>query len=347
MTPPLGVGILGAGPVTQAIHLPTLARLADRFRVVTVMDVDAQVAASVAARAGAEPAQSVQAVLDNPAVDVVAVCSPHHFHADQVAAICAAGKRGILCEKPLATSRDEAERIGAVVAGSGTALIVGAMHAHDPGWLAVADACADRLHAAHTIRSTIVLPFNDRFENWATEIASRPPPPAPAGPLDVPARAARIRGLVLGLSIHDLPLIRALAPKLDRVHHAEFVTPFGGVISLTAAGRRVDLVAFMRPLWPPDWRLEIWGDDWSLAVFFTPSYVHAGSASATIRDSHGERHIAAVAYNGYEGEWRELHDVVTGAADPRYPLTDLIDDLTFATDIADAAASAVLGGGSR
>lgn len=347
MTPPLGVGILGAGPVTQAIHLPTLARLADRFRVITVMDVDAQAAGSVAARAGAEPAQSVQAVLDNPAVDVVAVCSPHQFHADQVAAICAAGKRGILCEKPLATSREEAEQIGAVVAGSGIPLIVGAMHAYDPGWLAAADACAGRQDHAHTIRSTIVLPFNDRFENWATEIASRPAPPAPAGPLDVPDRAARIRGLVLGLSIHDLPLVRALAPKLDRVSHAEFVTPFGGVISLTAAGRRVDLVAFMRPIWRPDWRLEAWGDDWSLAVFFTPSYVHAGSASATIRDNQGERHIAAVAHNGYEGEWRELHDVVSGAADPRYPLTDLIDDLTFATDIADGAASAVLGGGSR
>jgi hypothetical protein len=163
----------------------------------------------------------------------------------------------------------------------------------------------------------------------------------------VHARAERIRGLVLGLSIHDLPLVRTLAPKLDRVNYAEFVTPFGGVISLTAAGRRVDLLAFMRPVWQPDWRLEIWGDDWSLAVFFTPSYVHAGSASATIRDSHGERHIAAAACNGYEGEWRELHDVVSGAADPRYPLRDLVDDLTFASDIADGAASAVLGGGPR
>ena len=200
MTPPLGVGLLGAGPVTQAIHLPTLARLADRFRVITVMDVDALVAGSVAAHAGAEPAQSVQAVLDNPAVDVVAVCSPHQFHADQVAAICAAGKRGILCEKPLATSREEAERIGAVVAGSGIPLVVGAMHAYDPGWLAAADACADRLDTAHIIRSTIVLPFNDRFEDWATEIASlafarpgrgagrsrarRPDPRARARPVD-------------------------------------------------------------------------------------------------------------------------------------------------------------------
>ena len=136
MTAPLGVGILGAGPVTQAIHLPTLARLPDKFRVTAVMDIDAQVATSVAARAGAEPAQSVEEVLDHPGVDVVAVCSPPQFHAEQVAAICAAGKRGILCEKPLATSREEAEGIATAVAASGIPLIVGAMHAYDPGWLA-------------------------------------------------------------------------------------------------------------------------------------------------------------------------------------------------------------------
>ena len=74
---------------------------------------------SAAARAGAEPAQSMQAVLDHPGVDVVAVCSPHQFHAEQVAAICAAGKRGILCEKPLATTEAEAEEIRKVVDGRG------------------------------------------------------------------------------------------------------------------------------------------------------------------------------------------------------------------------------------
>ena len=173
MTPPLGVGILGAGPVTQAIHLPTLARLPGMFRVIAVMDVDAEVASSVAARAGAEPVQSVQAVLDHPGVDVVAVCSPPQFHAEQVTAICAAGKRGILCEKPLGTSREEAEGIATAVAASEIPLIVGAMHAYDPGWLGAFEACADRLDSAHTIRSTIVLPFNDRFEDWATEVASR------------------------------------------------------------------------------------------------------------------------------------------------------------------------------
>ena len=32
-TATLGVGILGSGPVTQAIHLPALARLTDLFTV--------------------------------------------------------------------------------------------------------------------------------------------------------------------------------------------------------------------------------------------------------------------------------------------------------------------------
>jgi predicted dehydrogenase len=343
----LGVGILGAGPVTQAIHLPTLARLPDLFRVAAVMDVDAQVAESVAARAMAEPAQSVQAVLDNPSVDVVAVCSPPQFHAEQVAAICAAGKRGILCEKPLAATSGEAEEIRRAAEAAGIPLVVGAMHAYDPGWLAAFDACAGWFDGVHTIRSTIVLPFNDRFEDWATQIARRPAPAANSGTPSPQERAQRIRGLVLGLSVHNLPLIRAVAPTLDRVDHAEFLTPFGGVISAVAAGRRVDLVAFMRPVWRPDWRLEFWGEERSLSVSFTPSYVHAGPASVTITDRHGERRLATPAHNGYQGEWMELHNLVSAAAAPRYPLSTVVDDVAFAIDVADAAASAVLSGGPR
>ena len=48
----LGVGFIGAGAVTQAIHLPTLARLIDLFEVRQVYDVVADVATGVAARSG-------------------------------------------------------------------------------------------------------------------------------------------------------------------------------------------------------------------------------------------------------------------------------------------------------
>jgi myo-inositol 2-dehydrogenase/D-chiro-inositol 1-dehydrogenase len=131
---PLGVGILGAGPVTQAIHLSTLA---DRLQVVHVMDVDERVAATVADRTGARATTKMEQLLDDPTVDVVAICSPHQFHADQVAAAADAGKRGILCEKPLATTVEQAQRIADLSKSSGIPVVVGAMHAYDPAWAAV------------------------------------------------------------------------------------------------------------------------------------------------------------------------------------------------------------------
>lgn len=51
----IGVGLIGAGAVVQTVHLPTLARLADEFTVLRVMDTDPVTAERVAARVGAEP----------------------------------------------------------------------------------------------------------------------------------------------------------------------------------------------------------------------------------------------------------------------------------------------------
>ena len=68
MSASLGVGILGAGPVTQAIHLPTLTTLDDRFRVVHVMDVNADVAATVAARTGARRRPTSSSCWPTPSV---------------------------------------------------------------------------------------------------------------------------------------------------------------------------------------------------------------------------------------------------------------------------------------
>src|SRR4030081_430566 len=111
MRAPLGVGFLGAGPVTQAIHLPVLSTFGDRLQVRHIMDVDLSVASEVARRAGARATTDTQAVLNDPDVDIVAICSPPQFHAEQVVAACQAAKRAILCEKPLATSGEEAHRI--------------------------------------------------------------------------------------------------------------------------------------------------------------------------------------------------------------------------------------------
>ena len=169
----LGVGILGAGPVTQAIHLPSLARLGDILEVRHIMDVDPAVAESVAGRVGARFSTSMDELLADPAVDIVAICSPHQFHAAQVIAACRAGKKAVLCEKPFAMNGEEAAAISAVSAETGVPINVGAMHTFDPGWLAAEDAWGDLPEQVHTVRSSIVLPPNPRFEDFATEIVGR------------------------------------------------------------------------------------------------------------------------------------------------------------------------------
>jgi predicted dehydrogenase len=152
---PLGVGLLGAGPVTQAIHLPTLATFGDLFQVRHIMDVDRTVATEVAQRVGARASTDMQAVLDDPEVEVVAICSPPQFHAQQVAAACAARKRAILCEKPLATTADEARSIAEASRASGVPVVVGTMHAYDPAYVAAASEWQKRSEAATFLRSAI------------------------------------------------------------------------------------------------------------------------------------------------------------------------------------------------
>ena len=345
---PLGVGILGAGPVTQAIHLPSLARLRDILEVRHIMDVDPAVAESVAARVGARFSSSMEELLADPEVEIVAICSPHQFHAVQVIAACRAGKKAVLCEKPFAMNGEEAAAIAAVSAETGVPIVVGAMHTFDPGWLAAESAWGSLPDQVHTVRSSIVLPPNPRFEDFATEIVGRTPPPAPAGApadtatVDTAAVKAKLTGGIMGLAIHDLPLVRRFAPDFRAVEvlHAQTVLPFGYVISLRAGAVTIELRAAMNGTWEPSWTFEAIGDDASLSIDFTPSYVHAGSATARIRTAASTTVLGPFGHNGYEGEWRKLAELARGTGTAPNPET-LIHDLEFALAIADAAAACV------
>ena len=100
-------GVVGVGFIGVA-HVEALRRLG--------VDVVGVVGSTPKrARAKAEAAnlprvyESLDAMLDDPAVDVVHIASPNYAHADQARAVMAAGKH-IVCEKPLAlTSEDTAD----------------------------------------------------------------------------------------------------------------------------------------------------------------------------------------------------------------------------------------------
>ena len=166
------------------------------------MDVNAEVGALVASRTGARSTTSVQTLLEDPEVDVVAICSPGQFHAAQVEAATAAGKRGILCEKPLATTVEEAQLIADVSARTGVPVVVGAMHVYDPAFAAAQKSWGDLPDTATLVRVAVYLPPNDDMVNLATELAA----PAPAwlalrNPSSAKRKCRRIRNtLILGLA---------------------------------------------------------------------------------------------------------------------------------------------------
>ncbi|QJU55117.1 Gfo/Idh/MocA family oxidoreductase [Herbiconiux sp. KACC 21604] len=347
-TEPFGVGIVGAGPVVQAIHLPTLARLGELFEVRNIMDVDPEVAAAVARRAGARASTSIDELLADERIEVVAICSPSAFHAQQVIAAMRAGKRAVLCEKPFATDRQQAELIAEASRETGVPVIVGAMHTVDPVWLAALAEWDALGHEAHTIRSRVVLPPNARFETSATEVlTARPALGLPD--LDDPAvRAQMVFGGVLGLAVHDLPLIRRLLPGVDdlEVVSASALSPWGYEIGFTAHGRLVHAIGALTEQWRPTWELEVVADEARLLLEFPPSYVQAGSATATIATDARTVRFGPSAHNGYEGEWRALHAIAAagsaagsaGSGSAAAPSVDaLIDDLEFVLTVAAAA----------
>jgi myo-inositol 2-dehydrogenase / D-chiro-inositol 1-dehydrogenase len=91
-TLPLGVGLIGAGLVVQSIHVPVLAALADKFTFRSIWDIVPQRAELTAGRTGAKHAASIDALLADPAVDVVAICTPAHLHVEHALAAIHAGK---------------------------------------------------------------------------------------------------------------------------------------------------------------------------------------------------------------------------------------------------------------
>ena len=339
-TPPvLGVGVIGAGRVTQAAHLPTLATLPDRFRVAHVADPDLALATEVAARAGARASDDVAALLADPAVDVVAVCSPSHLHVTHVSAACLAGKKAVLCEKPLVVDVSEAHRVSEVSDRTGVPVVVGAMHAYDPAYRSARAAARQVGLGARLVRSTVYLPSDDAFVDLSTEPVAGGRATALAAPVCERPDWTLRRG-VLGLAVHSIPLVRDFVVGLDQVTFAANLRPFGYELVLTSGRQVVQLVGLVPGAWRPGRRLQVVGADSELDVSFPPSFVLAGSARARL--THGGSTTEwSSPRNGYQQEWEHVADVAHGLAAPVVPLATAVHDLALALAIADRAAESL------
>ncbi|MCH6230934.1 Gfo/Idh/MocA family oxidoreductase [Microbacterium sp. CFH 31415] len=338
---PHGVGIVGAGPGVSALHLPTLARMPEHFAVVHVADAGSGRAADLAARVGARSSRGTDEILADPRVEVLAICSPPAEHAAQILAAVSAGKRAIFCEKPIGTTVAAAEAAVEACRAAGVALIVGTNHYYDPAWGRARHHLQTSGGPVVSISVTLALPPNGRYHDVVTELpqplAGRPAPDLSRG--DV--AAAVVRQLLTGLAIHDLPLVRDLAPVFERVVFARPVAPLGYAVGFVASGIPVQLTTVMLPAGGDAlWRLTVTTTSDRLDVTFPPAFVHVGSASVRVVSADGrDTAYAGQAEDGYLAEWRALAQVIEDGVPVEYD--ELLDDVRYSLRLAEDAAALV------
>ncbi|MDE2852751.1 MAG: Gfo/Idh/MocA family oxidoreductase [Chloroflexota bacterium] len=125
------VGVIGTGAI-GGLHADNIMRRTRGATVAAVMDIDRARANAVAAACdGARVCSDAGELIADPEVDAVLIASTDSTHADFTIACIKAGKPA-LCEKPLATTLSDAERIVNAELAVGRRLVqVGFMREYD------------------------------------------------------------------------------------------------------------------------------------------------------------------------------------------------------------------------
>jgi predicted dehydrogenase len=133
----LGIGLIGTGYMGKCHALawngvaPVFGDI-ERPRLVALAEVNAELAARKAGEFGfATSTGDWRDLIANPEVDVVSVATPNQFHAEMAIAALEAGKH-VWCEKPMATSLADAERMRAAAGKAGKAAVMGYNYIQNP-----------------------------------------------------------------------------------------------------------------------------------------------------------------------------------------------------------------------
>ncbi|WP_375460597.1 Gfo/Idh/MocA family protein [uncultured Enterovirga sp.] len=270
---PVRWGIFGFGWVAQDYMAPAIAAAGDIL--VAVADPDPrsrQRAEGLGVRAYPDEA----ALLADPEIEAIYVATPNHLHADAVVRIAAAGK-AVLCEKPMAASLADAERMLAACRGVGILYGTAFDQRHHPAHRAMRDGIrSGRIGRPTVIRIVYACWVGcewsdpDGRENWRVD-------PAKAGGgalIDLAPHGIDLAEYLLGE-----PLARVAAMTQRRVQ--DYPVDDGAVIvGTTASGILANLhVAYNCPEALPRRRLEVVGSTAMLSAENTMGQTGGGSVT--------------------------------------------------------------------
>lgn len=176
------IGLIGTGRI-GAFHASTLAAL-PAVDALVLHDPDARSARAVANRVGGECVDSLGALLD-AGLDGMVIAAPTGSHAELIMAAHGTGLP-TFCEKPVASTLEETDRVLSALRGSDVPLQIGFQRRFDAGYRSAREAVASgRLGWTHTLRAC----------------TSDPAPPHPGY---IPGSG----GIFRDCSVHDYDIVR-------------------------------------------------------------------------------------------------------------------------------------------
>ena len=127
---PARFAVVGAGAISQVVHVPILAERED-VTLVALADIDEPKARTVADRFGVPEVTSADEVLGRDDIEGVVLSTPNHLHEEMALQALESGKH-VLVERPLALTADGVRRVLDAAEKAGTCLSVGMPHRFRP-----------------------------------------------------------------------------------------------------------------------------------------------------------------------------------------------------------------------
>jgi myo-inositol 2-dehydrogenase/D-chiro-inositol 1-dehydrogenase len=246
----LRFGVIGAGRIGK-IHAENLATRIPGVEVVAIADVNLVAAQELAARLHISAVyEDYHAILTDPAIDAVAICSSTDTHA-KIVIEAAQARKHIFCEKPIDLDLVRIDAALEAVKQAGVKLQIGFNRRFDPNFRKVRQMVAEgKIGKPHIIR-----------------ITSRDPAPPPVSYVKVSG------GMFLDMTIHDFDMARYLSgSEVVEVYAAAGVLVDPGigeagdvdtaVITLRFANGAIGTIDNSRKaVYGYDQRVEVFGSD--------------------------------------------------------------------------------------
>ena len=328
------VGVIGCGMVAQVMHLPYLRELDDRFEIAALCDVSpALVAALQRDYDVPKTFTDYRAMLDQADVDAVLVLTNHH--APPAIAAARAGKH-LLIEKPMVVNLEEADELIDAVRASGVRAMVGYMKRYDPGYLAGLRAIEPVKGSANLIELHDVIGPNAlflqhhkirRFDDIPDDVKA-----SGAAALDAAYRVAigdappdmkRAYGLMLGLTTHDVSILRGAFGLPDEVLSVDI---WKGGMYVTATMRypsdlRCVFYTGITSLRRFDERLTCYAPERIVEIAFPSPFLKSAPTMVTVSENRDGTYHEDVITASYEEAFKEelihFHECIVTGATPR------------------------------